>query len=101
MNFFLAIGRTNTEGMRDKDKNSFELNFMKRQFLIRPPQLNQAAESSDLSGGSSSNLTRRTFIKRSGGATVATMVAWNLQTTNARATEEDNFSSYSVMATFS
>lgn len=59
---------------------------MNHQFLIRPAQLNQAFESNSSSGGGDgSDLTRRTFIKRTGGATVATMVAWNLTMNEARA----------------
>ena len=38
-------------------------------FLVRPPLLNQASES-----GSGGGITRRAFIKRTGGATVAVLV---------------------------
>ena len=48
--------------------------IMNRDFLIGSAQLNQASESQE-SGGSSS-MTRRSFIKRTGAVTVATMIAW-------------------------
>lgn len=54
---------------------------MKHDFLVRPPYLNQAFESS---GGWGNGITRRSFIKRTGGATVASLVAWNLATTKSR-----------------
>ena len=57
--------------------------------LIRPPLLNQASESGSSSGGGNS-VTRRTFIKRTGGATVATLVAWNLQVAKANAERESS-----------
>jgi hypothetical protein len=49
---------------------------MNHQFLIRPIQLNQTFESNIPSGGT--DLTRRTFLKRTGGATVATFIASSL-----------------------
>lgn len=48
---------------------------MNNDFLIGQAQLNQAHESRDSSDG---GFTRRSFIKRTGGATVATLVAFNL-----------------------
>lgn len=58
---------------------------MKHDFLITP-HLNQAFESEGSSGGSWSNgITRRSFIKRTGGATVASLVAWNLTNQRTRA----------------
>lgn len=60
---------------------------MNSQFLIRPEQLNQAFESN--SGGGANDVTRRSFIKRTGGATVATLVAWNLGANTATAAEGD------------
>jgi hypothetical protein len=59
---------------------------MKHEFLISP-QLNQAFEPGGLSGGGWGNgITRRSFIKRTGGATVATLVAWNITAPRADAT---------------
>ena len=68
---------------------------MKHDFLISP-QLNQAFESEGSSGvGWGNGITRRSFIKRTGGATVASLVAWNVTTTKSRA-EEDGEGSGSV-----
>lgn len=50
-------------------------------FLPPPVRLSQAFEGE--TGGD--GISRRTFIKRTGGATVATMVAWNTATTDCRA----------------
>ena len=51
-----------------------------------PPRLNQAFETAPSGGGFASNeITRRTFLKRTGGATVASLVAWNLAAERARA----------------
>jgi hypothetical protein len=51
-----------------------------------PVRLSQAFESECSSGGGGgSNITRRSFLKRTGGATVATLVAWNMATRNAEA----------------
>jgi hypothetical protein len=64
---------------------------MNHQFLIRPVQLSQAFESNSSSGGSESGeITRRRFIKRTGGATVATLVAWNLASNSANANEDES-----------
>lgn len=73
---------------------------MNHQFLIRPAQLNQAFESSNSSGGKTqgSNVTRRVFIKRTGGATVAATIAWNIQIANATGDGSDS-SSFSVLGT--
>lgn len=58
---------------------------MKHEFLVPPPYLNQAFESGGSSGGGWGNgITRRSFIKRTGGATVASLVAWNLTTNCAK-----------------
>lgn len=49
---------------------------MKHEFLVTPPHLNQAFESGGSSGGGCGNgITRRSFIKRTGGASVAVLVA--------------------------
>lgn len=64
-------------------------------FLIRPPQLNQASESGSSSGGGN-GVTRRAFIKRTGVATVATIVAWNLQVATARARVDEDTNSNAV-----
>ena len=51
-----------------------------------PPRLNQAFETAASGGGYPSNeITRRTFLKRTGGATVASLVAWNLAAERAEA----------------
>ena len=56
------------------------------EFLPPPDRLSQASESEKFSGGaSSSEITRRSFLKRTGGATVATLVAWNLASLKADA----------------
>lgn len=75
---------------------------MNPQFLIRPSQLNQAFEANNSSGsGETSGVTRRSFIKRTGGATVATLVAWNLTVIQARATGAGvSGSKFSVMGGF-
>ena len=57
---------------------------MNHDFLIGSAQLNQASESQE-SGGSGGGITRRSFIKRTGGATVATIVAWNVAANTASA----------------
>ncbi|MFC7339513.1 hypothetical protein ACFQY0_20140 [Haloferula chungangensis] len=54
----------------------------KSNFLPPPVRLSQAF---DESGGG--GMSRRLFIKRSGGATVASIAAWNLTATAARADE--------------
>lgn len=51
-------------------------------FLPPPVRLSQVFECDHSGGG---GITRRSFIKRTGGATVATMVAWNLTVNEARA----------------
>lgn len=54
---------------------------MNHDFLIGSAQLNQAFESknsSGVGGNGGSSVTRRSFIKRTGGATVAAFVCWNL-----------------------
>lgn len=58
---------------------------MNNDFLFHPSQIQQAFESNSSSGSSGNEITRRSFIKRTGGATVATLVAWNLITNNAKA----------------
>lgn len=72
---------------------------MNHDFLIRPAQLNHAFESNGSSGGAgeSSGLTRRSFIKRTGGATIATLVAWNLTTSMAHAKRDLTKTSYSYL----
>lgn len=48
-------------------------------FLPNPIHLSQAFDSEPSSGGApNGEITRRTFLKRTGGATAASMVAWNL-----------------------
>jgi len=71
---------------------------MNRNFLSEPAQLNQSLEINSSSGGASSGITRRTFVKRSGGATIATMVAWKTIAT-ARAAEDgsDDGASFSTL----
>ncbi|HEY8961565.1 MAG TPA: twin-arginine translocation signal domain-containing protein, partial [Luteolibacter sp.] len=69
---------------------------MNPHFLIRPVQLNQAFEHEKATGGGGNDVTRRTFIKRTGGATVAAMVTWNLATLEARAEEGGSGSNFSV-----
>jgi hypothetical protein len=62
-------------------------------FLITPPRA-CADESPDSSGVQPlDSSTRRKFLKRTGGATVGTLVAWNLTRTNAAA-EGETASSY-------
>lgn len=63
---------------------------MKHHFLLSPHRLNQAIESSVSGGGGSfgNAITRRSFLKRTGGATVAAMVAWNTSTHVASAQDE-------------
>lgn len=62
-------------------------------FLPPPVLLSQAFEN-DRSGGG--GITRRSFIKRTGGATVATMIAWNLTVNEARANGESGESGASA-----
>ena len=62
-------------------------------FLPPPVRLSQAFENGESGGG---GVTRRSFIKRTGGATVATMVAWNLVTNEARAEEGGSGSTFSI-----
>jgi hypothetical protein len=50
---------------------------VKHDFLIGSVQLNQAFESQGSSGSGGDGITRRSFIKRTGAATVATVVAFN------------------------
>jgi len=50
-------------------------------FLLSPTLLSQTSDPIDTGGG----MTRRLFIKRTGGATVATIVAWNLAAGSAKA----------------
>ena len=50
---------------------------MKHDFLIGSVQLNQAFESQGSSGSGGDGTTRRSFIKRTGAATVAAVVAFN------------------------
>jgi hypothetical protein len=77
---------------------------MNHDFLIGSSQLNQAFESNITSGGSTDGdyTTRRTFIKRTGGATVATVIAWNMQVATAKADDESSSASasFSVMGGF-
>ena len=55
-------------------------------FLPLPIHLSQAFESERLSGGASDpEITRRSFLKRTGGATMATLVAWNVASHKADA----------------
>lgn len=66
---------------------------MNHNFLVRPEQLNQPFESHEPCGcgghgqghDHSNGITRRSFIKRTGAVTVATMVAWSAATHQARA----------------
>jgi hypothetical protein len=60
---------------------------MNHDFLIGSVQLNQAFESTVGSGG---GVTRRSFIKRTGGATIATLVALHVTSQQAFATENSN-----------
>lgn len=70
----------------------FAIHMSANQFLPPTVRLSQAFESEKFSGGASgSEITRRSFIKRTGGATVATLVAWNMATQQARA-DGDNAS---------
>jgi hypothetical protein len=56
------------------------------EFLPPPVRLSQASDLEKFSGGASgSEITRRSFLKRTGGATVATLVAWNLASKQAEA----------------
>lgn len=68
---------------------------MKHPFLLAPPcRLNQPFDG-ELGGGEpTSSMTRRRFLKRTGAATVATIVAFNLTNGSARA-DEDNGKSVS------
>lgn len=60
-------------------------------FLPPPVRLSQAFESERFSDGASgSEITRRSFLKRTGGATVATLVAWNLASQQASANPESS-----------
>lgn len=55
-------------------------------FLPPPIRLSQAFDPEKFSGGvSGSEITRRSFLKRTGGATVATLVAWNSASTKLNA----------------
>jgi hypothetical protein len=55
-------------------------------FLPPTVRLSQAFEPEKFSGGAgASEITRRSFLKRTGGATVATLVAWNLASQEIRA----------------
>jgi|688.fasta_scaffold70848_2 hypothetical protein len=58
---------------------------MNRNFLVTPPELNKAFESDARASGCSSEMTRRSFVKRAGAASVATLVALSLGLENARA----------------
>jgi hypothetical protein len=59
---------------------------MKHEFLVCPPYLNQAFDPGGSVGGAWGNgITRRTFIKRTGGATVASLVAWSVITERGNA----------------
>jgi hypothetical protein len=51
---------------------------MNRNFLVTPTTLNQAFESDGKASGFSNGITRRSFLKRTGAASVATLVAWNM-----------------------
>lgn len=51
-------------------------------------------------GGESSAITLRTFIKRTGGATVATLVAWNLSTSKTNAAQPGNHSHCSAHGSY-
>jgi len=63
-------------------------------FLPPPIRLSQAFEPGKFSGGASgAEITRRSFMKRTGGATVATLVAWNLALKDARAENANGDSS--------
>jgi len=61
---------------------------MKHSFLVAPPcRLNQPLDGeSGAGGGALSEITRRKFLKRTGGATVATLVAFNITSAVAAAT---------------
>ena len=61
-------------------------------FLLSPTLLSQTSDPIDTGGG----MTRRLFIKRTGGATVATLVAWNLSTQRARAEVSESQSQWST-----
>lgn len=66
-------------------------------FLPPPVRLSQAFESKNFSGGASgSEITRRSFLKRTGGATVATLVAWDVANQIARATGEPTLGSFAT-----
>lgn len=69
----------------DKTKAVPEKPCMNRTFLT--PPLNQAVESGSGAAGFSNGITRRSFLKRTGAASVATPVAWNSTQHHARATE--------------
>jgi hypothetical protein len=80
---------------------------MNHEFLIVSAQLNQTYESYRCSeiGAADNGITRRSFIKRSGGATVGTIVAWNLavQKNNAQNPEivfSGSHSAYAFAFTF-
>jgi len=51
--------------------------------------LNQAFESSGKASGFSNGITRRSFLKRTGAASVATLVAWNLTSQSVDAENEN------------
>ncbi len=63
---------------------------MNRNFLVTPPQLNQAFESDGKASGFSNGITRRSFLKRTGAASVATLVALNLVTQQKASAAGDN-----------
>ncbi len=50
-----------------------------------PVRLCQAFDGENSSSGSGSSITRRSFLRRTGGVTVATLVAWNLASQDALA----------------
>jgi hypothetical protein len=59
-------------------RQSNQKSTMNHDFLIAATQLNQALEKQKTSGSACMGMTRRTFIRRTGSATVATVVACNL-----------------------
>jgi hypothetical protein len=63
---------------------------MNHPFLLPPSRLDQPFDGENEGGGGAmSSMTRRKFLKRSGGATVAAFVAWNITANSAKAQEEE------------
>ena len=71
-------------------------------FLPPPVRLSQAFDSENSSSGYGSSITRRSFLKRTGGATVATLVAWNLasQELKASSPESGDSESYGMLCLY-